>query len=562
MVSYSFSTFPLLLAAGAALVAGQNLPVVDLGITVHRAQLDPAGEFYIFKNIPYAEPPVGNLRFRHPIPYLHVNRTVNDGSAPQVCPQAGPGWFQFSIPLVLQRLAEGGITAPPGPPPTTPQVQSEDCLLLDVSVPKPALDAKQSGTLNKALPVMLWIHGGAYTEGSKDGVDPAGLIAQSRRNGQDGIVFVSINYRLGLFGFPPRKPWMWDVASNAGLYDQRLALEWVRSNTRRFSGDPNAITVIGESAGAGSIVGHLSAFGGIDGTSPFKRAIIQSPAIKPFQDAALYTQLYDQLLAVSNTTGYSELRALSLDQLAGVNSAMVGTAPFASSVFGPNVDGLFVPSHPGRLLATGRVDSAVEVVVAYNLDEGLLFTDPRVGDTAGFEAYLSGLMPSLPAAKVRHLSTAVYPADFSGAALPYTDQIGRTRLAIAEGLIDCFAFGTALAYANRTRAYQFAVFPGMHAQDVAYTFFGRGEEDVADGFGVPVEREVARRMQAWFVDFAMFGFTEGGAGGEGNAVLELPVYTGEANVMNITGSGEGGFEVVRDPAANGRCRFWLEGLSA
>lgn len=293
-----------------------------------------SGGFYSFKNIPYAEPPLGVLRFRHPIPLLSVNRTVNDGSSPRTCFQSGASWFQHSIPLVIQRLAEGGIAGPTGPPPVFLAEQSEDCLLLDISVPTSAFDAQAAGTLNDRLPVVVWIHGGGYIEGSKDQVNPAGLIAQSRRNGAPGIVFVAINYRLGLFGFPPRKPWMWDVASNAALYDQRLAMEWVRFNIHRFGGDGMDVTVIGESAGAGSIVSHLSSFGGVDGTLPFKKAIIQSPAIKPAQDAALYTELYEQFLAVAGVTSYSEARALSSAQLAAANSAMIGSAPFASTVFG------------------------------------------------------------------------------------------------------------------------------------------------------------------------------------------------------------------------------------
>lgn len=274
------------------------------------------------------------MRFRPPIPLLTANRTINDGSRPRKCLQAGAPWFQFSIPLVVQRLMQGGIPPPTGPPPSAPGEQSEDCLLLDVSVPKAAYDAQVAGTLTKQLPVMVWIHGGGYIEGAKNEVSPAGLIAQSRHDGASGIVFVAINYRLGLFGFPPRTPWMWDTASNAGLFDQRLAMEWVRFNIHRFGGNPRDITVIGESAGAGSIVSHLSAFGGIDLTLPFNKAIIQSPAIKPHQDAAQSSQVYNQFLSVANVSSYSEARTKSSAELAAINAAMIGTAPFASTVFG------------------------------------------------------------------------------------------------------------------------------------------------------------------------------------------------------------------------------------
>ena len=189
------------------------------------------------------------------------------------------------------------------------------------------------------------------------------------------------------------------------------------------------------------------------------------------------------------------------------------------------------------------------MIVAHNSNEGLLFTDPRIPDDAGFKAYLAGFMPSLPAAKIDVLASQIYPPDFSGAQ-PYTNQVGRTKLAIGEGLIDCFAFGVNLAYKNQTRGYLFSAFPGMHAQDVASTFFN-GE--TSDSLGIPVSASVAQAMQGWFVDFATLG------DGSGSTATQLPVYTTQANVANVTGSN---FPIARDPAANSRCRFWLTGLTA
>ena len=138
----------------------------------------------------------------------------------------------------------------------------------------------------------------------------------------------------GLFGFPPRQPSMPDVASNAGLYDQRLALEWIRQNIHRFGGDAGSVTVMGESAGAGSIANQLLAFGGVNGTSPFNKAVLQSPYIEPAVGPAAYSKVYQQFLTTSNITSYAAARQLSSEQLAAVNAAMINTAPFATSVFG------------------------------------------------------------------------------------------------------------------------------------------------------------------------------------------------------------------------------------
>lgn len=199
-------------------------------------------------------------------------------------------------------------------------------------------------------------------------------------------------------------------------------------------------------------------------------------------------------------------------------------------------------------MAAKKVDADVSLIVAHNSDEGLLFTDPRVSDEAGFKSLFQALMPNVAAAKIDELAAGVYPPDFSGAQ-PYADMTSRLKLALGEALFDCNAFATSVAYGNETRGYLFDVCPGMHAQDEGYTFFN-GES--ADSLGLLIDAEVADAMQGWFVDFTIRG-VEGGS-----EAAELPVFRADAQVALVDSSGA--FDAVRDPAANERCRWWMNGF--
>ncbi len=163
--------------------------VRDADVFHHQA----TGGFYSFDNIPYAEPPVGQLRFRPPIPKITINRTVNDGSVSRICPQANGAWLGISVPFLIETIT--GQTLPASDPsagaPAADPRESEDCLYLDVKTPRAVFDQGVSG-----LPVLVWIHGGGFTAGSKNEVDPSGLIAQGLRDGKSGFVYVGINYRL------------------------------------------------------------------------------------------------------------------------------------------------------------------------------------------------------------------------------------------------------------------------------------------------------------------------------------------------------------------------------
>jgi len=219
----------------------------------------------VWYNLPYAHPPVGKLRFKPPKPaemyeFEPYDATINQIDNRTECIQGFPG----------------------------SSLQSEDCLYLDVYAPRiPSKD-------KKGYPVMVWIHGGAYVIGSKNGY--SGIIFA-----QNGVINVIINYRLGILGFMRISD---KVPGNYGFLDQQLALKWVKANARAFGGNPSSVTIEGQSAGAVSVQLHM--------TSPqskglFHRAVIHSPytslyypvkqdavATSTFVSTAMGCGLYDQ----------------------------------------------------------------------------------------------------------------------------------------------------------------------------------------------------------------------------------------------------------------------------
>jgi len=215
----------------------------ESGAVIGKIEKLPYGKsVHEYLGIPYAEPPVGKLRFAAPKPlkpWSGVKRATKFGAS---CPQ----------PSVSYRGTEINFTRSGG--------NIDDCLFLNVFVPA-------SVKPNDKMAVMVWIHGGAFAYGTASHY-PAGVLATF-----NDVIVVSINYRLGILGFfniPDT-----DYKGNYGMLDQVLALKWVQSNIARFGGDPNRVTIFGQSAGGMSVSLHL--------VSPlskglFHRAIMQSGA--------------------------------------------------------------------------------------------------------------------------------------------------------------------------------------------------------------------------------------------------------------------------------------------
>ena len=360
------------------------------------------------------------------------------------------------------------------------------------------------------------------------------------------MVFVAMNYRLGIFGWLSGDE---GVTSNAGLLDQKLALEWVQQNIHLFGGDPDRVTVMGESAGGGSIMHHITACG--DGEkAPFQHAILQSPAFQPTlpsQEKDMFEMVLANATMISNTsiTSVLDLKNLSYDTLYEINALIVGNAPYGGFTFGPVVDSSYVPSLPGVSLLKGHFDSSVKVMVGHNSDEGSLFTSPFIQTESQYAAAIQQIFPTASAAVITYVTETLYPPVFDGSH-GYLNQFERTALTISDITITCNTRYLDVAFKNQTYSYIFSVPNGLHGEDVAYTFFN-GDTSTNDE-GLPVNATLAGIFQDYLTGFAVK--TTPNAEG----LPWFPVYGMNESVKNVEYSDLNVVEV--DPMANARCAYW------
>ncbi|MGD0116594.1 MAG: carboxylesterase family protein [Candidatus Binatus sp.] len=293
-----------------------------------------------FLGIPYAQPPIGSLRWLPP-----------------------KAFGKFSAPF--EANAFGSECTQPGP------AGSEDCLYLNVYTPvqaERAEDASEAAAKKKgssSLPVMVFIHGGGLTAGAGSIYDPSMLVAQ-------GVIVVTINYRLGVLGFLAQTALDAEHhdAGNYGFMDQQLALKWVKKNIKAFGGNPKEVTIFGESAGGQSIYCNLAS---PTAKGLFRGAIAESGSYVEFQD---YFTAVETLKTAETTNGFAPsgnsvavavgcssqtaacLRGVSADTLVQAEAGVVY----------PFVDGKLLTQTPAAAFADGKFNQ-VPVIAGTNHDE-------------------------------------------------------------------------------------------------------------------------------------------------------------------------------------------------
>lgn len=323
-----------------------------------------------FLGLPYAQPPVGDLRFRWPRSLNSSFDGIRDAS------EYGYSCMQYHSTFNI----------------------SEDCLNLNVIRP--------TGNHTK-LPVLVWVYGGGLYAGST--ADPrynlSGIVKVSQDMGQP-VIAVDMNYRMGMWGFLQTPALVAEGSSNAGLLDQRLAFEWVQENIAAFGGDPDRVVVWGESAGAQSITYHLFSYGGRN-DHLYRGAILESggPTGCQVQDLAYYSVPVENL---TRTVGCYT----ATDQLACLRG-LDGDTLFAAApaqVWNPLIDGEFLTGYPSTLIRDGKYN-AVPLLTGTNTDEGTGFSPTKPNTEADlFNDFLWWRSYGLSPPTIRRL-LELYPDD-------------------------------------------------------------------------------------------------------------------------------------------------------
>ncbi|KAG9227336.1 hypothetical protein CCMSSC00406_0004125 [Pleurotus cornucopiae] len=389
-------------------------PVVTLdSATVTGTQF---GRVNRYLGIPFAQSPVGDLRFRRPEPIAPYTESFSALTYGKACPQQD---VQLSLPGILG-LADSttdfltntawGVALPDG----------EDCLTINVVTPASATPA-----LN--LPVIVWIYGGGFQIGSSSLYDGGSVVEKSISMGEPVIFWLRASIRLA-FGFLASQEVKDAGVANLGLHDQREALRWVQKYIHNFGGDPTKVTIWGESAGAVSVSMHMVANDG-DTEGLYRAAVMQSGTPVPVGDVTKAQVHYNNIVENTGCSGESDtlacLRTLDYEVLKGAVDQTPSITGYNTLVLPwlPRTDGTFIREDGQRLVQQGKIAN-VPYIVGDCDDEGTLFALilNNLTTTSDVRGYLKDVwIPDATPAELDQI-LALYPADITKGS-PFDTQI-------------------------------------------------------------------------------------------------------------------------------------------
>jgi para-nitrobenzyl esterase len=492
-----------------------------------------------FYGVPFAQPPLGPLRWAPPQPPLAWPGRRDASRFAEICLQP-----PNPIDPVPDRSFRGG----------------EDCLYLNVYAPvqQAAEGTTQIAAAPKPLPVMVWIHGGSFITGTGNIYD-ASLLAR-----EQNVMVVTINYRLGALGFLAA-PALGPQSGNYALQDVLAALEWVRANAVAFGGDAGNVTAFGESAGAIMLCDLL--------TSPrsqnlFQKLILQSgPCAAPSNTVALnqalrvgasFTDSFNcpQTVAVQTAAGADCLRLVLASTL--LSAAVPGSRAPGTVALPPIYGDALVPRKPYDAYQSGLF-TKVPVLIGGNRDEGTPFTAYIApGGRALSTPLYWGLVTALNLDQARPILSS-YPGS------AYATNGLAAAAVVTDGLFACPVFSVTrqLARFVPTYAYEFsdpqaitelkptASVPSLgsyHASELI-SVFGTPLKGLADpALFSPAQAKLAAQMRTYWANFARTG-TPNGTG-----LIQWAPFDGQR--QNVLSLRPGGNAVITDFASAHRCAFW------